>query len=217
MGQLFSKIFIFILILSFAGSLSSYGKCSYDKTVKPVFVKNRKSFRDGFIKKNGPFKTYQKISEFKKNLCKMSLTANRSFKSSNMYSFIVTKKCQVIGSLIASSGAKVKHVALTGDMEIVGGGEINCTKNQEFKITNSSSQYCFPIQPISELIKQLIDSNVPSTKIYIKFKQKKFCTIKKDRQLKYSQIISGKYLDFGYKKNHIYNGDEFLKKVTPSK
>ncbi len=206
--------FIFILSINIQAHTSSCFT-KFKPTVS-VNVQDTSNYYRKFVSKHGPLETFSNLKKYLKNLCSPKHHSNNSsFKPSDMYSFIITDQCKVILSFNAQNGKKVRHAALANEEVIIGGGEIKCF-GERFSITNRSNQYCFPIQPISILVEDMLKLGYISSNILIKFKQKKMCAIKKGKRIqKYKKIIRKDYIDFGYKKNQTYRANEFLNRLGP--
>ena len=128
------------------------------------------------------------------------------FSRMSSVSFLIEKSCST-SFVFQKTGEKALNLTvLAGDKKVVGGGFFQC-RNGKIYISNNSSRYCFPIEPIEILVHRLLKTGINSSDIYIKFKQKKFCA--KEKTIDVASLRSKRYR-FGYQKSHILNADQFL-------
>jgi len=179
--------------------------------IEPRFIKDKRLFNEEFEKKHGKFKRIKNIKEYISQICTESqkIKTSKKFGSKNSYPFVYTRNCKFKGGIRSLGGKKLKHVNLGHDQEVIAGGKMSCIDNKLY-ISNDSRQYCFPLERLGILVKKVVKIR---SEVFIKHKQAKFCALNVTRFKKYKDIISGKGLDFGYKKNHVYSAKEFLQKI----
>lgn len=197
---------IFLFFCGLSPALAS--DCKDSPQVLPRYSKFVASKKMDYEKLNGKIK-YQEFSvENLKKICNFVNLKNptKLFSRSSSVSFIVKSDCRSNLVFQKPNEKALNHTILAGEDKIIGGGYIQC-KDGNYYITNNSSRYCFPIEPLRHVIQELKNQKIREEEIFVKFKQKKFCAKSENEKLETKR--SKKYL-FGYKKSHIINGRNFL-------
>jgi len=190
-------------------SFYSFSNCLSYKTVDSNKVESIEKSSQKFLDKNGQFKSLSLI-EFVKEICRYSSDRNIQFKRSHSFAFVIDQKCEIHGATIASNGTKVKHIHMN-KKNLIGGGRIGCDKKGNLYITNDSKNYCFPFSALKVLAKKLKNMNsIAKKNVSFTFKTRSICAEKKNRIQKYKDIISGEFVDYGYKKSNIYSLEQLV-------
>jgi len=206
---------IFIMLLN-STSLAS-NQCGQLESIYPKFSKFLATKIKDFIKTYGEFTLYQLKKEHLKEICINQTEQEmqrKLFASDQMIPFVIDRSCNIYFPGKSVKGKIPNHAVLAAQMEIIGGGKIQCRKNSRgeshFYITNMSSRYCFSFAHLDRLLFRLMKLGISAKDVFLKFKQAKFCAQNFDRAIKYQEILKGKRFLHGYKKSHIYRGDRFL-------
>ncbi|MFT6068426.1 MAG: hypothetical protein ACJAT2_000193 [Bacteriovoracaceae bacterium] len=213
--------FVFLTYIILTSSITLAADCSSTHpSVFPKFSKFVTEKHDSFIKENGKFKLLSISKSDLKEFCEKGIPVknNKLFSSQTMTDLIITRDCKSkIGGRAELTKITPNHPVLAAKFDIIGGGQIECVgkkSNPEdnlIYLTNHSSRYCFPFENLKYSVKELLKFGIKREKIFIKFKQAKFCKQKASRVDRYLKIIEKKSYDFGLKKSHIYRADQFLR------
>lgn len=98
-----------------------------------------------------------------KKLCNSEYSKQLSLKSSMMNRFIVDSNCRIKVSTRAHNEKKLNFNEF-GESKIIGAGEIKCTPNGEFILTNKSSKICTRVEVVN-IVKNKISDLGFSSKI----------------------------------------------------